>query len=292
MPRITSHQSSHTTKLLLIGDSGTGKTGALASLAAAGYKLRILDLDNGLDIVKNYATDPNSPYVKQNPKIAENISYQTFTDTSSNVNGRLIYRKATVWQNTIKALDSWKDEDDDFGPLTSWTEKDVLVIDSLSMLSNAALNFHLAMNAALGSVRTQNEGRRDIGVTQNLIRDLLSKLYDDAVKCNVIVISHITMVSDVGAAPKVENGELQGSLTMGYPSAIGRALSPHIPRYFNSMLVARTIGAGSGTRHKLCTTSQMVGGQTILAKTSAPLKVKPEYDLSTGLAEYFAAVRS
>ena len=50
MPNLSKHQSSEFTKLLLMGDSKSGKTGALASLVLAGYKLRILDFDNGLEI--------------------------------------------------------------------------------------------------------------------------------------------------------------------------------------------------------------------------------------------------
>ena len=54
MPKGSAHTSAIITKMLLIGASGSGKTGALASLAAAGYKLRILDYDNGLDFLMRY----------------------------------------------------------------------------------------------------------------------------------------------------------------------------------------------------------------------------------------------
>jgi hypothetical protein len=53
MPSLDKHQSSEFTKLLLEGDSGSGKTGSLASLVAAGFKLRVLDMDNGLDSLAN-----------------------------------------------------------------------------------------------------------------------------------------------------------------------------------------------------------------------------------------------
>ena len=65
MPPIGSHQSTNSTKLMLLGESGAGKSGALASLVTAGYKLRILDFDNGLDTLKNYLTDPTSAYAKE-----------------------------------------------------------------------------------------------------------------------------------------------------------------------------------------------------------------------------------
>jgi septum formation inhibitor-activating ATPase MinD len=51
MPQATKHQSHRTTKMLNMGDAGSGKTGALASLAKAGQRLVILDFDNGLDIL-------------------------------------------------------------------------------------------------------------------------------------------------------------------------------------------------------------------------------------------------
>ena len=57
MPSLANHQSNEFTKLLIEGDSGSGKTGALASLVKAGYKLRILDMDNGLDALKQTIHD-------------------------------------------------------------------------------------------------------------------------------------------------------------------------------------------------------------------------------------------
>jgi hypothetical protein len=295
MPALTKHHSSKTTKLLFIGDSGSGKTGALASLAAAGYNLRIIDVDNGIDVLKNYLTNPDSAYYKQNPKAAENVRYVTFTEKKRNLSGRLVPATATVWQKTINMLADWKEKEEDgtefkLGPITTWTPQDVLVIDSLSFLSEAALNFHLMMNSALAAVRTQNEARRDIGAAQNLLRDLLGMLFDESVKCNVIVTSHITFVNDTGGKPGAETPEEKATMGTpnGYPSAIGRALSPHIPRYFNSMLIART---NLANRREIFTISQSVGGQIINAKSSAPLAVKPKYPLETGLADYFKAVR-
>ena len=116
-------------------------------------------------------------------------------------------------------------------------------------------------------------------------------LYDSSIKCNVIVTSHITMVTDAGGSPKVEEGTFAQTPT-GYPSALGRALSPHIPRYFNSMLIARTVGAGPSAKHKIFTSAQNLGSQIIAGKTSAPLKAKPEYGLEWGLSEYLRDIRA
>ena len=54
MANIKTHKSAEYTKLMLVGDSGSGKTTALASLANAGYNLRILDFDDGLSILQSF----------------------------------------------------------------------------------------------------------------------------------------------------------------------------------------------------------------------------------------------
>ena len=60
-------------KIILCAHTGSGKSGANASLAAAGYKLRYLDLDNGSDILRNLLFDPESPYVKANKEVGKNL---------------------------------------------------------------------------------------------------------------------------------------------------------------------------------------------------------------------------
>lgn len=278
-------------KLLLIGESGSGKTGALCSLAAAGYNLRIIDIDKGSDILVNYLTSPSSPYLKQNPNVANHVDIVQVSDPMKSINGRLQPAKAVGWVKATKLLMDWSDGESNFGPVSSWGEKDVLVIDSLTGLSRLALNYHLSMNTALGAMRTQNEARRDIGNTQNYIRDLLELLYDDSIKCNVIVISHITAVSEAGGIPKIEDGQWQG-IPSGFPSSIGRSLSPNIPKWFNNMLIATKTIVGQRAVQKIATTSRIINSQAIGAKSSAPLKVKDEYNLSSGLAEFFADINS
>src|SRR6185369_4873204 len=119
MPSLSSHHSSETTKLLFIGDSSSGKTGALASLAAAGYKLRILDFDNGIDVLKHWLTHPNSSYLKTNPSCLDNVHYVTLTDPmKAAANGKLYYTKAQAWARAMNLLYEWKDGDINLGKIT------------------------------------------------------------------------------------------------------------------------------------------------------------------------------
>lgn len=271
MPKLGDHQSKTTTKMLFVGDSGAGKTGALASLAAAGYKLRIMDLDNGLDVLNNLLTDPTSQYFKQNPKAAENVDFVTITDKMKNVNGKLVPATATSWIRALKLLMDWVDGDIKLGPVTTWGKDDILVIDSLTMLSTAALNMILSMNGRLG----QRPHQSDWGDGQQLVEGLLQMLYDEGVQCNVIVCCHITFLGEDG-------GPLRG-----YPNTLGKALPPKVGRYFNTALMARTTGQGTQQKRKILTNTSGI----IELKNTAPMRVLPEYDLSTGLAEYFKAVR-
>jgi len=277
-------------KLLFVGKSGSGKTGALASLATAGYNLRIIDTDKGVDIIHDYLKNPESPYYKQNPKAIENVSVVQLSDSMKSVNGVLVPTKATIWQRLTGLLVHWKDGDEDFGPVQSWGEKDILVLDSLWGAAKFALNFHLFMNGLLGKARTSYEGMRDIGTAQTFVKSLLELLYDDNIKCNIIVISHITNVTEAGGAAKIEEGRFNQNVT-GYAASIGRAIAQEIPKWFNNMIISRETPRGSETIRRIYTTSQNLGTETISAKTSAPLRVKPEYPLESGLADFFADLR-
>lgn len=269
MPSLANHTSTHITKLLFIGDSGAGKTGALASLAGAGYNLRILDIDAGLDVLSNLLRDSKSAYGQE---ALGRVDFETITDPMKSVGGKLLPAKATVWQRTVKLLDNWKTESADFGPISTWGARDVLVIDSLTMLSTAAMNFVLSMNARLGQQPQQGDWYQG----QQLIEGLLQMLYDDGIKCNVVMTSHITYLGE-------ENGPQKG-----YPSSLGSKLPPKIGRYFNTILMAKTTGQGAAQKRKILTNTSGV----VELKNTAPMRVKAEYPLETGLADYFRDVQA
>lgn len=298
MPSILSHHSTNATKVLLIGDSGTGKTGALASLVLAGYKLRIMDLDNGLDVLKNYLTDSSSSYAKELTRLKidleEAVQYVTLTEHMKSVNGNMIPVKATVWNRAMNIMTRWKDGDVDLGEPRKWDRNHIVVIDSLTMLSTAALNWIQSLNGRLGNFVTGYDSQRDIGQAQTQLERFLQLLYDDEFNPNVVVISHI-MYRDpesAGRGPSVgADGKAIASTTFttqrGYPSSLGRALAPRIPRYFNNVLQTETEGSGQSTRRKIYTVPQ----GTVSLKSSAPMRVQASYDIADGMVKFFTAVR-
>lgn len=279
MPTFDSYPTSHLVKPLYIGDSGSGKTGSLCSLGAAGYNVRILDLDNGVELIKDFVTNPGSMYRSAKPGhwtkeqcqgIEQRMSYVTITEDFQIAGGKTL-PKGTAWNKINNQLQKWVDGQDDYGNVGDWGPNDVLVIDTLTKFARAAWNFQLSMNQRLGGRPEKN----DYWQAQILVENVLTLLQSPAVKCNVIIIGHIDYV---------EKGD---GLTRGVPETIGEALSLKLGRNFNHTLLAKTSGQGTSAVRKIITnTTGMID-----LKNTAPLRVKAEYELSTGLCDYFRDVR-
>ena len=295
-------------KILLIGKSGAGKTGSLASLVTEGYNLRIIDTDKGVRRLRTLLTDKDHyPYANLIAKrgIDLNLAVRYVRiDTAMKLrtiqtrvgDGKfttqtmLAPNDAKAWPSVIDLLDKWKDGEVDLGSVRTWTTKDVLVLDSFSTLAKCAYYFSQSLNGRLGAREQGNDYRRDVGEAQSQLTRLLELLYDSSISCNVIVISHITWVDEsqgVATRPKEATGE--GTIILsnpdGYPSAIGRALSPQMGKYFNDAYIARSEGSGMSVRRTISTVPQ----DGVIAKNSVYLE--REYPITTGLASIFAALR-
>lgn len=276
MPDFSEYPESDLIKMVYMGDSGSGKTGSIMSLAAAGYNVRILDLDKGAQIIKGYATDPDSPYRKPRPglwsgdaDIAKRMNYVTIQETFTAKNGQMI-PKGDSWQKIMDQLTEWKDGPKSYGRLEAWTPKDILVIDSFSRYCDARMYLELVLNArALSGRQLQDYFKVGTAIEQSL-----ELLISPAVNCHVILVCHIDYV------------EKDDKSVRGMPQSMGKSLGPKIGQHFNHTLLAQTKGQGGGISRKILTQTTGV----IDLKNANPLKVKPEYELETGLLEYFKAV--
>lgn len=277
MPDFDNYPESDLIKMVYMGDTGSGKTGSICSLAAAGYNVRILDLDKGAQIIKGYVTDPEkSPYLKPKPGfwtgdvgIAKRMNYVTIQETFTAKAGNMI-PKGDSWNKIMDQLTEWKDGEKSFGKLENWTPRDVLVIDSFSRYCDARMYLELVLNSRAVSGRQQN----DYFKVQTAIEQSLELLVGPSVKCHVVLICHVDYV------------EKDDKSVRGLPQAMGKALSPKVGQHFNHTILARTQGQGSSISRKIVTQTTGV----IDLKSAAPLRTKPEYELETGLLEYFQAV--
>jgi AAA domain len=264
MPSLSQHQSSEFTKLLLIGDSKSGKTGSLASLVKK-YKLRILDFDNGLDAL--------AQIVKRDaPDRLETVEFRTLRDKlKSTPMGTVVDGTATAFIEALRMLDNWKYGTVDLGPPKDWGPECILVLDSFTFFAMAAFNFREPL------VPRSRDGKYDVRAVykdaQDGVEDALALLTAESFRTNVIVISHVRYVDNPDGTRK------------GYPTAIGGALSPQIPTYFNSVALAQT---GPGGKRQIQTAATAM----IDLANPAAFKMLPTLPIETGLATYFETLRS
>ena len=264
MPKLSQRTAISPIKLMVIGDSGTGKTGALESLVRAGYKLKILDFDGGLDYLQEALKDV--------PELLENIEYATFSNKFKTVNGRVIPKgNPKAWADGLKALESGKipnsDPEEFWGKPEEWGEDTFLVTDSLTMASKAAMLQVLHLNGRL----FEPPQIQDWGQAQGLVEGLIQWLCSEDIKCNVMVLSHINFI------------EMANGVMKGYPSAVGKALSTTLPRYFNTILNATTKGSGKSAKRII----SPVPIQSIETKASVPVEKLPEsWPIETAYAEF------
>lgn len=268
MTSLTNHQSNEYTKLLLIGDAKSGKTGSLVSLVKAGYKLRILDMDNLLDVLKYYVQ-------KECPDRIDNIEFRTLRDKrKATSEGMVIDGAPRAFVDAVKMLDSWKYRDNsgadvDLGKPSDWGSDSILVIDSLSRLCDAAYDWRetLVPRGAGGKY----DARAVYGDAQDAIESLLAGLTSQNYTTNVIIIAHVLYM------------ELPDGTTKGFPQGVGQKLSPKIPQYFPSIVLYTNKG---GKR-----TLQTNSSPLIDLANPKPFAMQPSYPIETGLADFFAVLR-
>jgi hypothetical protein len=266
MPSLSSHPSLELIKGLYLGDSGAGKTGSLASLVKAGYKLRIFDFDNLLGTLVQYVN-------RTCPENIENISYQTFTDKMKGIDNPAMMQgkvlkvmpfvdgQPRAFPNALKQMNYWKTDDEDLGPPGKFGPDTIVVIDTLTTLASAAYRYCDAMNPLAGEPRTV------YFAAQQMIVQVLALLASEQFATNVLVLAHI------------DYDKNQFDLTKGFPRSVGSALNTQIAPFFNAVLMAE-------------------GGQWIKTRSTGivdlknpvSFRVEEKLPLESGLATFFAAV--
>ena len=110
----------------------------------------------------------------------------------------------------------WRTEDEDFGDPGTWGEDTVVVIDSLTSLSQAAYRYAMAMNPMA------MDGRTYYGTAQSLqiLNPPDAPSFSEQMAVNVIVIAHI------------DYRENQLEIIKGFPRTVGEALNSQVGGYF------------------------------------------------------------
>src|SRR5215475_3329684 len=136
---------------------------------------------------------------------AERVSYITCADSMQQIQGRIIPKAAQAWPRGVMAMDNWVDGETKLGNIQTWGEKDVLVIDSLNFAGKAALRFIQQMNSRLAVTPWQS----DYGEAQRLLESMVAMICSDAVKCNVVVLTHVREVGKTQQVLDAQNRVVQ-----------------------------------------------------------------------------------
>lgn len=263
MPKLSDHDSTRFVKILLLGDAKTGKTGSLVSLVAAGYRLRILDLDNLLDILRYQI-------LKTCPERLDTVEFVSLRDNiKASPGGSKIDGKPKAWISAINMLNRWQDGDSDLGVPSTWGADTVLVLDGLTRFCKMAYDFHEVMTPRTKS--GQEDGYAIYRNAQNDVEKQLSGLTSPSFETNVIVICHGKYMDMPDGTVKI------------FPEGIGKALSPIIPTYFPNFIHYKN---DRGKR-----TISLKSDASISLSTSRPDQMPETLPIETGLADFFALLR-
>jgi hypothetical protein len=195
MPNFSQHPSPRRLKLLLQSEQGTGKTAQIAFLANAGFKVRVLDIDNKLEII----------HAHLKPGADVNIDYQS-----------LPAKDPTSWEKLVKYLtESWPD----LGNIRTWDENTVLVIDTASFASEACLEY--AKKKAGSGTKTSKFEQSIWQDMAEFFETLTAYVTSDIGKFHIIYNTHIM------------EQEQPNGIVMKLPAFKGRVLPKKMRSYFN-----------------------------------------------------------
>lgn len=273
-------------RILIMGPPGGGKTGSLACLIDAGYKLRVLDFDGNFQ--------PVLQYVKDKTKLS-NVDVLTLED-KLHLGPEMIEPKGipTAYATAAKALKQWKyTEADgaevDLGPSTEWGGDTIVVLDSLTALGDASKRRALSIaNRSLKDMRD-----KDWGTAMAMQENMLDMLRSKHNKFHLIVLSHLRVISprevrqgDDQITKEVKEQVADLIPTRIHPSALGRELPPRIAGKFDTvMLCERQVKPGGKSERVL----RVNVGEEMDVKMPSD-KVPPVLPQDTGLLTVFNAL--
>jgi len=225
--------------ILLLGESGAGKTYSLRSLIDAGLELFVLQTEPGGTVLEDLPKDKyHSHYIA--PATA---SWAAMADSATKINqlsmkalaqmDGINKREYSQWIEVITTLGNFTCDrcGESFGDVSTWDNNRVLAIDSLS-----GLNI-MAMDLVVGSKPTKSMA--DWGIAMDNLGRLINKLVTDT-KCHLVLTAHL----------EPERDEVTGRV-VNMPSTLGRKLAPQLPRFFDNCI--NTIREGSSFKWSTAT---------------------------------------
>ncbi len=215
--------------IMLTGPVGTGKTYSVHTFLDAGKELFILATEPGIDTIfaEWKAVDVDTSRIHIAKVMPATIDWDTLiqnAERTSMLDMKALQSSTAINKSDYRqfidvyaTLSDFKDVDgNEYGPVDSWEDDRVLVIDGLSGLSK--MSMHLVVGAK--PVKTQPEWGCAMGNLQNLI----DKLTGDT-KCTFCLVTHI----------EKQINEITGGTHLTV-STLGNKLAPELVKLFDEII--------------------------------------------------------
>lgn len=285
MPSLETLANNPYAKVLIVGYPGSAKTGSLVALVNAGYKMRILNFDGNIAPLVNFVK----------PEFRKNVDIRILQDKLRSGGKRMVTDGLpTAFSDMARMLDNWKYKDPetgeeiDLGRPKDWGSDTVLVLDPLSRMGKASMRRILAMNNRADKPARKN----DWGAAMDELEAIVEKLNTAYLQCNVVVISHLTLIGpDLDWDPDDETQAQQAKKTVAaldyklFPDVLGRKLPPKIAGYFPCVIKAEVVGTAHSAKRVLSSKLD----PDLDVKVPA-LDVPKELPIETGLLTIFRAL--
>lgn len=212
-------------KILLIGDSGTGKTHAIRTLFEAGFdEVFCVFTEPGMEVVGDipkgklmwkYLAPARSSWkvLREQANKINTLPYKTLAEMSD-----MDKRKYNQFVQLYDVLANFKDDrtGKEYGAVDEWGTNRALVLDSLS-----GINL-MAMKLVVGGkpVKSQPDWQIAMDNVETLITQLTTGVWT-----TVVVLAHMEREVD----------EITGGSTI-MVSSLGRKLAPKLPRFFSDCI--------------------------------------------------------
>jgi hypothetical protein len=283
-------------KAILMGLSGTGKSGSTVCLAVPGivpnfpgYKLRVVDFDSkypeiALSILNSWR-DKKVISPDQYTQALENIDVEacgepmavvklpgqkstglSITNSEKKVVG--VNKSTKAYSTAVNALQRWE-----------YDSETIVILDSLTHAAQAIVNFALELNGNLNKALTWQM----YPDPQSKLMLLLQYLAD--LPCSALILAHQTTheVYKKTGQKDADGNDIEELISSNVvPVSIGKAKSVEVPARMNHLLAYVTEGSGKSIRRSISTKPT----QGIITKS--PFLTAPDsLPIDKGLAQYW-----
>ena len=244
-------------RVLVCGEPASGKTGALAQLANAGYRLLIHDFDQNCRVIGSYLK-PGAADVYVSTYTVAKMTNTNLFKSGAGV-GEAGKQAVAELRKFCQMLEHWKTDSEDLGPSSKLTAKDVIVIDSGTFLGE------LLLLAAYEDPETKRDLRSLYNVAGRYYSAILDHLTGNRIGASVVVLTHIMQTGE-----KDDQGKIIGK-ARDIPVGVGEKFSKKMQTYFTDIWHLEVDRTGKRTFKTSATDKASL-------RTSVPDKIKATED--------------